>query len=69
MSPVHKRIKKEAGFCTCYEGLLVLKISGRGYKYIIKNTKDSNATTNDFKKIMEEVSGQNLTIFFSTMAI
>ena len=36
----------------------------KGIQIYYQKYKDSNATTNDFKRIMEEVSGQNLTAFF-----
>ena len=36
----------------------------KGIQIYYQKYKDSNATTNDFKRIMEEVSGQNLTVFF-----
>ena len=36
----------------------------KGIRIYYQKYKDSNATTNDFKRIMEEVSGQNLTVFF-----
>jgi len=36
----------------------------KGIQIYYKKYQKFNATTNDFKKIMEEVSGQNLTIFF-----
>ena len=36
----------------------------KGIQIYYKKYQKFNATTNDFKKIMEEVSGKNLTIFF-----
>ena len=36
----------------------------KGIQIYYQKYKDSNATTNDFKRIMEEVSSQNLTAFF-----
>ena len=46
-------------------GVLGTKIFWKGIKNYYLKYKDSNASTADFKKVMEEVSGKNLTTFFN----
>ena len=36
----------------------------KGIKTYYKEHQDLNATTADFKRVMEEVSGRDLTVFF-----
>ena len=45
-------------------GLVGTENFWKGIQIYYQKYKDSNATTNDFKRTMEEVSGQNLTVFF-----
>jgi len=46
-------------------GVLGTKIFWKGIKSYYLKYKDLNASTADFKKVMEEVSGINLTTFFN----
>ena len=46
-------------------GVLGTKIFWKGIKNYYLKYKDLNASTADFKKVMEEVSGKNLTTFFN----
>ena len=46
-------------------GVLGTKVFWKGIRAYYLKYKDLNATTEDFKKVMEEVSGFNLTTFFN----
>mgnify|MGYP006158035795 FL=1 len=45
-------------------GVLGTKVFWKGIRAYYKKYKDLNASTDDFKKVIEEVSGMDLTVFF-----
>ena len=57
--------KKGSWVLHMLRGVLGTKIFWKGIKNYYLKYKDLNASTADFKKVMEEVSGKNLTTFFN----